>query len=86
MGIRKIMEFKQSQKDGSCEIVFTEKECQIIQKNKSLYLSPEFLKHFGNNLVKIVMEFNKISDPTFNNLTTSTETVKTMESPNKDKV
>tara|TARA_R100000664_G_C2758440_1_gene147330 strand:- start:3913 stop:4155 length:243 start_codon:yes stop_codon:yes gene_type:complete len=80
------MKFKQSEKDGSCEIVFTEKECQIIQKNKSLYLSPEFLRHFGNNLVKIVMEFNRRIDPSLQTLNTFENTEIETKKPTNSKV
>jgi hypothetical protein len=35
-------------KDGSGEIIFTDKEIEILNKNKKLELSPKFLKHFAN--------------------------------------
>ena len=52
------MEFKQNKKDGSCEIIFSEKEKNIINDKGKLFLSATFLKHFGNNLIKIVAEWN----------------------------
>ena len=52
------MEFKQNKKDGSCEIIFSEKEKKIINDKGNLLLSATFLKHFGNNLIKIVAEWN----------------------------
>ena len=52
------MEFKQNKKDGSCEIIFSEKEKKIINNKGKLFLSATFLKHFGNNLVKIVADWN----------------------------
>ena len=52
------MEFKQNKKDGSCEIIFSEKEKKIINDKGKLFLSATFLKHFGNNLIKIVAEWN----------------------------
>ena len=56
------MKFDQKE-NGSADIIFTKDEIEIISKFKKLHLSPEFLKHFGNHLVKIVMEFNKKLDP-----------------------
>ena len=44
------MEFKQNKKDGSCEIIFSEKEKKIINDKGKLFLSATFLKHFGNYL------------------------------------
>jgi|TARA_R110000744_G_scaffold101777_1_gene196116 hypothetical protein len=52
------MKFVQSLKDGSCDIVFEEHEIKIINDNKKLHLSPETLKHFGNVMAKIIMEWN----------------------------
>ena len=52
------MEFKQNKKDGSCEIIFSEKEKKIINDKGKLFLSATFLKHFGNNLIKLVAEWN----------------------------
>lgn len=50
------MKFKQY-KDGSCDIEFSWKEKLIILRKGKLYLSDENLKHFGNNLMKIVMDW-----------------------------
>jgi len=50
------MIFKQYE-NGSCDIEFSKEEINIINKNKKLHLSDENLKHFGNNLIKIVMEW-----------------------------
>jgi hypothetical protein len=50
------MKFKQY-KDGSCDIEFTIAERQIIFKEGKIHLSDENLKHFGNNLVKIVADW-----------------------------
>ena len=44
-------------KDGSCDICFTEEEIKIITKNKKLHLSDEGLRHFGNILMKIIVEW-----------------------------
>jgi len=52
------MEFKQNKEDGSCEIIFSEKEKKVINDKGKLFLSATFLKHFGNNLVKIVADWN----------------------------
>jgi hypothetical protein len=48
--------FKQYE-NGSCDIEFSKEEIKIISENKKLHLSDENLKHFGNTLVKIVMDW-----------------------------
>ena len=53
------MEFRQY-KDGSCDIVFSWREKFIILKKGKIYLSPEAVKHFGNNLVKIVADWQDL--------------------------
>jgi hypothetical protein len=50
------MKFKQY-KNGSCDIEFSWKERLILIKKGKLHLSDEYLKHFGNTLVKIVMDW-----------------------------
>ena len=56
------MKFKQYD-NGSCDIIFSWKERLLIFRKGKLHLSDENLKHFGNCLVKIVMDwqlqFNK---------------------------
>lgn len=66
------MKFKQYE-NGSCDIEFSLKERWIVLKKGKIHLSDETLRHFGNNLVKMVMDwnlkFNKdvLSKQTFNN-------------------
>jgi hypothetical protein len=50
------MKFKQYE-DGSCDIEFSWKERIIIFKKGKLHLSDENLRHFGNNLIKIVADW-----------------------------
>jgi len=50
------MKFKQYE-NGSCDIEFSFKERWIILKKGKIHLSDENLKHFGNNLVKIVADW-----------------------------
>ena len=56
------MKFKQYE-NGSCDIEFSWKERFILFTKGKLHLSDENLRHFGNNLVKIVgdwqLKFNK---------------------------
>jgi len=52
------MIFKQN-KDGSCDIEFSNEEIEILNKNKKLHLSDESLKNFGNNLVQIVSAWHE---------------------------
>jgi hypothetical protein len=67
------MIFKQH-KNGSCDIEFSKEEIDIINKNKKLHLSDETLKHFGNNLVKIVAEWQLKFNEDVANKTTFTDT------------
>jgi hypothetical protein len=50
------MKFKQY-KDGSCDIEFSWKERLILFKKGKLHLSDEALKHFGNTIVGIIMDW-----------------------------
>lgn len=50
------MIFKQKE-DGSCNIVFSWKERFILFFKGKLYFSDETLRHFGNNLVRMVSEW-----------------------------
>jgi hypothetical protein len=50
------MKFKQYE-NGSCDIEFSWKERLLLFKRGKLHLSDENLKHFGNNLVKMVMDW-----------------------------
>lgn len=56
------MKFKQYE-NGSCDIEFSWKERISLLKKGKLHLSDENLRHFGNNLMKMVMDwqikFNK---------------------------
>ena len=52
------MKFKQYE-NGSCDIEFSWKERLLLFKKGKLHLSDEYLKHFGNNLVKIVVDWNE---------------------------
>jgi hypothetical protein len=50
------MIFKQHE-DGSCDIEFSWKERLILFRKGKLHLSDEALKHFGNTLMKMVMDW-----------------------------
>lgn len=50
------MKFKQYE-NGSCDIEFSEEEIKILIERKKLHLSDENLKHFGNTLIKMVMDW-----------------------------
>jgi len=63
------MKFKQFE-NGSCDIEFSWKERFTLFKKGKLHLSDENLKHFGNNLVKMVMDWQlKFDDEVKNKLT-----------------
>ena len=65
------MKFKQYE-NGSCDIEFSWKERLTLLKNGKLHLSDENLKHFGNNLIKIVMDWQlKFNEKTQNIVTHS---------------
>tara|TARA_R110000803_G_scaffold54619_1_gene111349 strand:- start:358 stop:597 length:240 start_codon:yes stop_codon:yes gene_type:complete len=51
------MNFKQK-KDGSCILHFNDEEIKIIQNKKSIHFTAEGLRHFGNVLMRMVLEFN----------------------------
>jgi hypothetical protein len=51
------MKFKQYE-DGSCDIEFSLKERWIIFRKGKIHFSDEMLRHFGNNLVRRVSEWN----------------------------
>jgi len=63
------MKFKQHE-NGSCDIEFSVKERWIILKKGKIHLSDEALRHFGNNLVKMVSEWNlKFNEEVKNKIT-----------------
>jgi len=50
------MKFKQYE-NGSCDIEFSWKERFILFRKGKIHLSDEYLRHFGNNLVKVVVDW-----------------------------
>jgi hypothetical protein len=52
------MEIKQK-KDGSATISFTEGEIALINKKKEFEISDMALRHFGNQLMGMVVLWNK---------------------------
>jgi hypothetical protein len=50
------MIFKQYE-NGSCDIEFSDEEIKILIERKKLHLSDEALRHFGNTLMKMVMDW-----------------------------
>jgi hypothetical protein len=51
------MKFKQYD-DGSCDIEFSWRERWILFRKGKLHLSDEYLRHFGNTLIKMVADWN----------------------------
>lgn len=51
------MKFNQKE-DGSCDIIFSWREIFIILRKRKLILTAEYLRHFGNVLVRIVSDWN----------------------------
>jgi hypothetical protein len=71
--MEKNMQFKQY-KNGSCDIEFSWKERIILIKRGKLHLSDENLRHFGNHLMKIVMDWQLKFNEEIKNKTTSDDT------------
>tara|TARA_R100001460_G_scaffold98568_1_gene141478 strand:+ start:2630 stop:2872 length:243 start_codon:yes stop_codon:yes gene_type:complete len=67
------MKFKQFE-DGSCDIIFDKNEVKIIKEKNKIHLSDVGLRHFGNNLVKIVAEWNAFFKKETSELTTTPRT------------
>jgi hypothetical protein len=67
------MKFKQY-KDGSCDIEFSWKERLILFRKGKLHLSDEALKHFGNTLVGIIMDWQLNFKEEIKNKTTHNNT------------
>ena len=63
------MKFVQK-KDGSADIIFSNEEIKIINSTNKLTLGNEALRHFGNNLVKIVSDWNLNFNKKIQNLQT----------------
>jgi hypothetical protein len=67
------MKFKQYE-NGSCDIEFSWKERLILFRKGKLHLSDENLKHFGNNLVKMVVDWQTKFNEKTQRLITTEET------------
>ena len=51
------MKFNQKE-NGDCDLIFSDKEIKILNDRKKLTFTERGLRDFGNNLVKIVAEWN----------------------------
>jgi len=67
------MKFKQFE-DGSCDIEFSWKERFTLFIKGKLTFSDIMLRHFGNNLVKIVSDWNLKFNDKIKNTQTFTDT------------
>jgi len=47
--------------DGGARIIFNEQEKKIVQEKKYFTFTPQFFKHFKNNLMGMVVNFEKVS-------------------------
>ena len=52
------MNFNQNKLDGSCKIIFDKEEIEYIKKYQYIEMTDESLRHFGNNLIRIVSDWN----------------------------
>ena len=68
------MQFKKLE-DGSCDLIFSEEEIKILNKNKKITFTAEGLRDFGNNLVKIVADWNMRFNKVLQNKSTHSITV-----------
>tara|TARA_R100001509_G_C4879415_1_gene219577 strand:- start:210 stop:440 length:231 start_codon:yes stop_codon:yes gene_type:complete len=68
------MKFHQYE-NGSCDIIFSKEEKEIISKSSKLHLPDTTLKHFGNVLVRIVAEFNMKFRKELRDLPTKEDTI-----------
>jgi|8_EtaG_2_1085327.scaffolds.fasta_scaffold04449_7 Asp-tRNA(Asn)/Glu-tRNA(Gln) amidotransferase C subunit len=64
-------------KEGSCDIVFSNEEIEVLNKYKKLQLSKESTKHFINNLSNILFILNENLDEKTKNLMSYDSTVET---------
>ncbi len=67
------MKFKQYE-NGSCDIEFSLKERLLILRKGKLHLSDEMLRHFGNHLIKVVMDWQLKFNEEVANKTTYSDT------------
>jgi len=68
------MRFNQKE-NGDCDLIFSEEEIKILNKNKKITFTAEGLRHFGNNLVKIVADWNMRFNKELQNKSTHSNTV-----------
>tara|TARA_R110000803_G_scaffold8761_1_gene28199 strand:+ start:3281 stop:3514 length:234 start_codon:yes stop_codon:yes gene_type:complete len=62
-------------KDGSCTLHFSKEEIKIIQNKKSIHFTAEGLRHFGNVLMKMVIDFNDRFDKKTQNIATDNSSI-----------
>jgi hypothetical protein len=67
------MIFKQYE-NGSCDIIFSKEEIEIINKKECIHLNSEALKHFGNHLMNIVVQWQIKFDDKLKNVMTFEDT------------
>ena len=63
------MKFKQKE-DGSCDLIFSQEEIDVMNKHKKIHFTPESIKHFGNCLQRMIWEFNSKLDSDLQNMMT----------------
>lgn len=61
--------------DGSCDIIFSNEEVEVLNKYKKLQLSKESTKHFINNLSRVIFALNENLDEKTKNLMSYDSTV-----------
>ena len=60
--------------DGSATLHFSEEEIEIMVKNKKIEFTLEGLRHFQNNLMRIISSFHSKFPDTIKNLQTQNDT------------
>jgi hypothetical protein len=56
-------------KDGSCDILFTEEEINILNKTKKFNLPPEAFKHTVNEMMSVLINWTDSLPKDFQNIT-----------------
>ena len=69
------MKFFQKE-NGDCDLVFDDREIEIINNKKKICFTAEGLRHFGNNLVKMVTDWNMKFNKDLQNKSSNSSEVK----------
>ena len=58
--------------NGSCDIVFSDEEIKVINEKRMIHLNDQALKHFGDHLMNVIVQWQiKFKDQVKNSQTKS---------------